>query len=88
MNFIKHLTHYGFTKTTFFDQSVTKYVYIKKNGMDYEISISCNNSIKNNPEAILYFSQLRINMQTIFPDNRIVFNLIVNNIDNIVKRIE
>lgn len=78
----------GFHKTTFFDQSVTKYIFVKKIGKTYEISISSNKSVIGNSEVNDFFYQLRKDMQTLFPNNKIVFNLIVDNLDNIVKRIE
>lgn len=78
----------GLTKTTFFDEAVTKYVYAKKVKSDFEIYISCDKSITNNSEALQPFVQLRTELQTLFPDNKIVFNLVVDNLDNIVKRLE
>ena len=78
----------GFVKTTFFDQSVTKYIFVKKIGKTYEISISSNKSVIGNSDANDFFYQLRKDMQTLFPNNKIVFNLIVDNLDNVVKRIE
>lgn len=78
----------GLTKTTFFDEAVTKYVYAKKVNNDFEISISCDKSVTSNAEALKPFIQLRTELQTLFPDNKIVFNLVVDNLDNIVKRLE
>jgi len=78
----------GFIKTTFFDQSVTKYVFVKKIDKTYEISISCNKSVTESSEALAPFIQLRKDMQISFPDNKIIFNLIVDKLDNIVKRLE
>jgi hypothetical protein len=78
----------GFTKATFFDDAATKYVYAKKVGDNYELSISCNKSITSSPEALTPFIQLRTDMQTLFPNNKIIFNLVVDNLDNVVKRLE
>lgn len=78
----------GLTKTTFFDASVTKYVYAKKVDDSFEISISCDKSVTSNSEALKPFVQLRTELQTLYPDNKIVFNLVVDNLDNIVMRIE
>jgi len=74
----------GLTKTTFFDEAVTKYIYAKKVKSDFEIYISCDKSVTNNSEALQPFVQLRSELQTMFPDNKIVFNLVVDNLDNIV----
>ncbi|MBT2564879.1 hypothetical protein J7E50_24660 [Pedobacter sp. ISL-68] len=78
----------GLTKTVFFDEAVTKYVYAKKLNDSYEISISCDKSITSNEEALQPFVQLRTELQTLFPDNKIAFNLVVDSLDNIVKRLE
>lgn len=78
----------AFISTTFFDQTVTKYVYAKKVGNNYEISISCNNSVTNDAAALKPFLELKNDMQKLFPNNKIVFNLVVDNLDNIVKRLE
>jgi hypothetical protein len=76
------------TKTTFFDEAITKYVYAKKVNSDFEIYISCNKSIVNNLVAQEPFIELRNQLQTLFPNNKIIFNLIIDDLDNIVKRLE
>jgi hypothetical protein len=78
----------GFVKTTFFDQAITKYVYVKKIETNYEISVSCNKSIESDPAMLDIFTKLKNDMQTFFPNNKITFNLVVGNLDNVVKRIE
>lgn len=78
----------GFTKTNFFDKEQQKFVDAKKIGNDYEIAIYCNNSIKTDPEAVEWFVELRNDMQKLFPGNKIIFNLVVNTPDNIVRRLE
>lgn len=78
----------AFISTTFFDQAVTKYVYVKKLKTNLEISISCDKSVTSSPEALYPFIELRNDMQKLFPNNKIVFNLVVDSLDNIVKRLE
>jgi hypothetical protein len=78
----------SFTTTGFFDHAVTKYVYVKKSNSNYEISISCGKSVENNTQAIAMFVQLRNDMQKLFPNNKIIFNLVVDHLDNVLKRIE
>jgi len=78
----------AFITTTFFDQASTKYVYAQKVGNNYEISISCNNSVTNNSETLKAFVELKSEMQKLFPNNKIVFDLVVDNLDNVVKRLE
>ena len=76
------------TKATFFDDALTKYVYAKKAGKNYEISISCDISVTSNPTALAPFIQLRKDVQNLFPDNKIIFNIVVDSYDNVVKRLE
>jgi hypothetical protein len=78
----------GFIRTTFFDEAVTKYIYAKRVGTNLEISISCNKSVSSSPDALKPFIQLRNELQIFYPDNKIIFNLTVDNLDNVVKRIE
>ncbi|NHA06077.1 hypothetical protein G7092_19865 [Mucilaginibacter sp. HC2] len=75
-------------KTTFFDDAVTKYVYAKKVGKNYELSIPCDIAVTTNPTALAPFIQLRKDMQDLFPDNKIIFNIVVDNLDHVVKRLE
>lgn len=77
-----------FKKTTFFDDAITKYVYLEKINNNYEISISCNESVKNDVSASQPFVELRNNMQKYFANNKIILKLVVNDLDNVVKRIE
>jgi len=78
----------GLVKTMFFDEAITKYVYVKKINSSFQISISCDKSVTNSAETEEPFVQLRKELQVLFPDNEIVFNLVVGDLDNIVKRIE
>jgi hypothetical protein len=78
----------GLTKTTFFDEAVTKYVYVNKLNDKYELKISVVDGIANDSEALQPFIDLRTDLQTMFPNNKIVFKLVVDNLDNVVKTIE
>jgi len=78
----------GLKASTFFGDQVKKFVYVKKVGNSYEISISCNQSITGNTEAISTFIQLRADLQKQLPANKVVLNLVVDNLDNVIKRIE
>ncbi|MFH7017485.1 hypothetical protein [Flavobacterium sp. FlaQc-47] len=78
----------SFEKGTFFDDAVTKYVYLEKIDNNYEIAISCNESIKTDLNSYQYFVALRNDMQKDFPDNKLIFKLVVEDLDNVIKRIE
>jgi hypothetical protein len=78
----------GLTETVFFDNAVKKSVYVKKSANMYAIYISCDAAVINNQDAMAPFVQLRSDMQKLFPNNKIVLNLVVDSIDNVVKRIE
>jgi hypothetical protein len=75
-------------KTTFFDEAVTKYVYAKKVNNTYELSLSVVDGIANDRLALQPFIDLRTNLQSLFPNNKIIFKLVVDNLDNVVKKIE
>lgn len=78
----------GLIKTTFFDEAVTKYVYTKKIDNKYELSISCDKFVTSSEESLKPFVDLRNDLQKEFPNNKVIFNLVVDNLDNVVKRLE
>jgi len=78
----------GLTKCTFFDIAVKKYVYVKKVGTNYEISISCSKDVTASPDNLTAFVQLRNSMQKLYPQNKVIINLVVDDLDNVVKRLE
>jgi hypothetical protein len=78
----------GLTKCTFFDIAVKKYVYVKKVNTNYEISISCAKDVTASPDNLTAFKLLRNNMQKLYPNNKIIINLVVDDLDNVVKRLE
>ncbi len=78
----------GLIKTTFFDEEVTKYVYAKKINNTYELSLSVVNGIADDIQALQPFIDLRTGLQKLFPNNKIVFKLVVDNLDNVVKKLE
>jgi hypothetical protein len=78
----------GLIVTTFFDEEVTKYVFAKKVNDTYELSISVVDGIANNSQALQPFIDLRADLQTMFPNNKIVFKLVVDNLENVVKTID
>lgn len=76
------------TKTGFFDSEKQKSTDAKKVGSSYEINLYCNDTIKTDPETVGYFIELRNEMQKLFPDSQIVFNLVIGTPDNVIKRLE
>lgn len=76
------------TQVTFFDETVAKTVYVKKTGNEYQISISCNASIKGSSEGLKYFTQLQADLQKLYPKNKIIVYLVVGSLDNIIQKIE
>ncbi|MDR2887753.1 MAG: hypothetical protein LBV26_07130 [Bacteroidales bacterium] len=76
------------TETMFFDDALTKYVFAEKNGNAYEVSIPVVEGIENDSRALQPFFELKYDMQELFPGNKIVFKLVVDDLDNTVKRIE
>lgn len=78
----------GLTKMRFFDDVSRKEVYVRKVNDTYEVSIPCTSVIKTDPEAYKEFIPLRNGLQELFPGNKIILNLVVESLDNVVKRIE
>lgn len=78
----------GFIKTTFFDDAMTKFVYATKVNDTYELKLSVVDGMTNNQDAMQPFIDLRTDLQSMFPHHKIVFKLIVDDIDNVVKTIE
>jgi len=78
----------GFTKTNLFDNGQPWYIFVQKVENNYEIALSTEKSVLKNPENLEFFIQQRKDLQALFPDNKIVFNLIAETFDNVIKRIE
>lgn len=78
----------GLIRTTFFDEAKTKYVVAEKVGNGYELSISVVDGVATNPQALQHFIALKTDLQKFFPNNKIILELIVGNLDNVIKRIE
>lgn len=79
---------YGLAKTKFFDQASAKYVYAKKFGTSYALSISCSGIPEDDSAPVKWLVQVRKDMQTMFPSNKIIINLFVDDLHNVVKQIE
>jgi hypothetical protein len=77
----------GLTQTTFFDEAQKKQVFVKKDGKKYIIIIAVIDNTWNDPIALSPFIQLRADLQTLFPNNKIVLDLCID-LDNIKKRLE
>ena len=78
----------AFTATGFFSNDGKTYVYPKKVGNKYEISLSGGESKADIPAATKYFKQLRTDLQFYFPNNHIVINLVIGDLNNVVQRLE
>lgn len=78
----------GLTKTGFFNEASRRQVYVRKVKDTYEVYVPCVPEITTDPNIYKGFISLRDGLQQLFPDNRIVLNLVVERLDNVVKRIE
>ena len=78
----------AFTVTGFFSMNETKYVFVEKIDNNYEISISCLQSIAHDTDSLEGFIRLRDSVQSFYPNNKIIFNLIFDSWDNVLKRLE
>lgn len=77
------------TQIYFFDDYQQKYVYVKKLNNSYNLYIPVVDK-----EVIKDFDfdrELRIfkaDLQALYPKNRIIFNIVVDDIDNVLKKLE
>ncbi len=78
----------AFTKINFFDDKGKWYIYARKVENNYEISISVTKPSLTNQQDLYFFNQLRSEMQSFFPKNKIVIKLFVGDYNKIGKRIE
>ncbi|GGH01743.1 hypothetical protein GCM10007415_42340 [Parapedobacter pyrenivorans] len=70
----------------FFDDEVTKYVHVEKVGNDIELYISvADGAAADNTTLTLFRGLLKV-VQERSPDNRVYLNLVVERLDNVVKR--
>ncbi len=76
------------SETGFFDEQAAKYVHVIREETRYDLFISVVEGSEKEPEMIKAFEELHKNIQTSFPNNKIVLDLVVDYIDNIVKKIE
>ena len=61
----------------------------KKTNNTYELSIFVvSDRIVNDEEAMQLVIGLRTDMQSLFPDNKVIIKLVVDNVDNVVKTFE
>lgn len=78
----------GFTNAGFFDNVVTKYVYVIKKENSYEIYISVTQKAVKNEEIIKAYIDLKKNMQVLFPTDKIILKLTGDSIDDVLKTLE
>ena len=78
----------GLTKVGFFNEVSRREVYVRKVKDTYEVFIPCTSEIMTDPNLYKEFIPLRNDVQQLFPRNKIILNLVVKSLDNVVKRIE
>jgi len=72
----------------YFDDEVKKSVDVRKDGDTYLLSLYCNESIRTDPMATKPFKELRHAMQTNFPSNPIVLDLVIGTPDNVAFQLK
>jgi hypothetical protein len=72
----------------FFNEATTKYLYVEKTGNTFTLSIPVIEGVQDNPEFLDQFSTLQDYIQNALPESRIALHLVVDRLDNIVKKIE
>lgn len=77
----------GFISTNFFDDSFKKTIYIKREDNDYIFSIPIKEGFEKNNEFLQFFVSLKDELQTFSPLNKISIYLVVDDLNNVVYRI-
>ena len=77
----------GLTTTTFFDDFQQKSIFLKKENNKYILVIPVTENAWKEPEALAMFEQLRLDLQSLYPNNKISFDL-CEDFDTIKKRVE
>jgi hypothetical protein len=78
----------AFINASYFNESVTKYVYAKKIKEGYELSLAVSDDLARDSTAMKLFQKVKIEMQGSFPDKKIDVNLVVGDLKNVIKHIE
>lgn len=73
---------------TYFNDASTRYALVKKLENTYDIYIAIDNGVATQHEIQQGFAYLRSELQKSFPNNKIIISLFVDNINNVVKKIE
>ncbi|MBW7870711.1 MAG: hypothetical protein H3C39_06580 [Flavobacteriia bacterium] len=76
------------TKTAYFDDEVTKHIYAEKVNEKYELSVSIGKDIAEDTQHLQLYSNLKNDLQTFFPNNKIVFKFVGDNLDDVIIKIE
>ncbi|NNF00207.1 MAG: hypothetical protein HKN25_14405 [Pyrinomonadaceae bacterium] len=75
-------------ETGFFDDEHKSYTYVLKKGNTYELFFNFNFAGQITSDTIDNYGEFRKQMQTFFQGKKIVVNLVVDDIANVIKRIE
>lgn len=76
------------TATGFFDDFQTKSIYAEKIAEGYELSIPVVAGMEKDQSAFVPFIQLKNDLQRLYPDQKIHLKLVLDNLDNVIKRID
>jgi len=78
----------GLTTAAFFDNAVPKAVFVKRENNTYDLSVPVLAGTENNHQVLQQYVGLRDDLQKLFPNNRIVLNLTVDDTNNVIRRLE
>lgn len=76
------------SETIFFNEGSKQYLFVQKTNNNYEISISVSQDFIANDNNIEPYKELRKNLQSKYPNNKVIFNLVYDDLQNVIKRIE
>lgn len=78
----------AFANVSYFDTQNTKFVYVKKETSAYELSLPVTNIVLADLELFSAYERLHSDFKREFPNKKIVFFLVIDGLDNVVKKIE
>lgn len=77
------------TKIDFFDDYDPKYIYVHKSGNTYELSIPViDKEIVNDFEFDSTIRLMRADLQSLYPNHKIIFKIVVDDLDYVIKILE
>ncbi len=76
------------TQAQFFDNYQQQIIYVNQTGNQLEIYIGCVPELRTDSSILIPFKELQANLTSLLPQKHIVLLLVVDDLDDVVHRIE